>query len=567
MNFKAKLQQVLESKKEDDEELLRVDTKDFTPKQKKKREEVMDDLKEREKEFRAKYGENWMKVMQATSSKMVEEIIRKEELVEYKNQPDTAMDDGGFKIDDNALDPKGKMKTKKDINNPMDPYARMASAKTEEVIDEVSNELLGRYKEKARKSADDLSAKGKYKQSTDRWMNITKATGKQIANTTKDIRTAMNKEEKDIDESSLGDYLSSLGMEPKYVGKSDLQKHAQSSKFKTWKMNRMKEDVVNEKVDDKKQTKDMLRGRVKHQIDEPLGKEGDFKSHKIEINNEAYQKLSAHEKFKRSMKKAGYDMDAGAKRLEDMLAKQKKDREEFEKNYPEYASNKKNETMMGKLANSYEPDGDLIENYNRSQMPLKGHEYHSKSDEALRYIMKDAGEAAKAMKNHSPSSESKYLDQVNDAATVLHYRKKHNLLGTVKDKRHTSHNVKEEMTEEQFNEHVSNAAMMVKGIFNKHKKKMSEETYDHEKDDKGGKPTGKQPKLEKNDGKEENAGEKKPSARSILSGGKTETGTPRDTIEIDPMMRNRPGQPDITKKDDKDKKKDDKKDGIKGQEK
>ena len=74
------------------------------------------------------------------------------------------------------------------------------------------------------------------------------------------------------------------------------------------------------------------------------------------------------------------------------------------------------------------------ESYNRQQMPLKGHEYHSKSDAALKHIMKDAGEAAKAMKDHSPSSESKYLDQVNDAATVLHYRKKHNLMGHVKDK-------------------------------------------------------------------------------------------------------------------------------------
>lgn len=38
-----------------------------------------------------------------------------------------------------------------------------------------------------------------------------------------------------------------------------------------------------------------------------------------------------HEKFKRSMKKAGYDMDAGAKRLQDLIAKHKKEREEMEK--------------------------------------------------------------------------------------------------------------------------------------------------------------------------------------------------------------------------------------------
>lgn len=56
-------------------------------------------------------------------------------------------------------------------------------------------------------------------------------------------------------------------------------------------------------------------------------------------------------------------------------------------------------------------------------MPLKGHAYHRKSDDELHYIIKDAGEAAKAMKGHDPKAEAKYLDQVNDASTVLHYRK------------------------------------------------------------------------------------------------------------------------------------------------
>ena len=46
---------------------------------------------------------------------------------------------------------------------------------------------------------------------------------------------------------------------------------------------------------------------------------------------EETKKLSAQEKFKRSMARAGYDMDAGAKRLQDLLDKQKKEREEFEK--------------------------------------------------------------------------------------------------------------------------------------------------------------------------------------------------------------------------------------------
>ena len=46
---------------------------------------------------------------------------------------------------------------------------------------------------------------------------------------------------------------------------------------------------------------------------------------------EGSEKLTPHEKFKKSVKRAGYDMDAGAKRLEDLLAKQKAEREAREK--------------------------------------------------------------------------------------------------------------------------------------------------------------------------------------------------------------------------------------------
>ena len=60
----------------------------------------------------------------------------------------------------------------------------------------------------------------------------------------------------------------------------------------------------------------------------------------------------------------------------------------------------------------------------RRSCPLKGHEYHTKSDEELRYIMKDAHAAAQAMKSHNPKAESKYLDQLNDASTILGYRRR-----------------------------------------------------------------------------------------------------------------------------------------------
>lgn len=50
----------------------------------------------------------------------------------------------------------------------------------EEVVNELSTELLQRYKDKAMQSSADLSSKGKYKKSTNRLMAHMKATGKQI---------------------------------------------------------------------------------------------------------------------------------------------------------------------------------------------------------------------------------------------------------------------------------------------------------------------------------------------------------------------------------------------------
>ena len=49
-------------------------------------------------------------------------------------------------------------------------------------------------------------------------------------------------------------------------------------------------------------------------------------------------------------------------------------------------------------------------------------DYKRKSDAELEYIIKDASEAARAMRDHDPSAEAKYLDQVNDAVTERYQR-------------------------------------------------------------------------------------------------------------------------------------------------
>ena len=88
-------------------------------------------------------------------------------------------------------------------------------------------------------------------------------------------------------------------------------------------------------------------------------------------------------------------------------------------------------------------------------------------------------------------------------------------------------------------------AQKIKAMY---KKKVMEDTYDSEKDDKYAEnPTfGKKPKLKQVDDKSVDGGfSKKPQAAAILTGGTTMTGQKRDTVEIDPKMKNpRPGQSD-----------------------
>lgn len=58
----------------------------------------------------------------------------------------------------------------------------------------------------------------------------------------------------------------------------------------------------------------------------------------------------------------------------------------------------------------------------REITPLRGHRYHSLTNEELRFILRDAGLAANAMRGHDEKAENKYLDQQNDANTILGWR-------------------------------------------------------------------------------------------------------------------------------------------------
>jgi ribosomal protein L12E/L44/L45/RPP1/RPP2 len=112
----------------------------------------------------------------------------------------------------------------------VDTVGNYLSTKNEEVVSEVSSELLDRYKEKAKKSADDLSSKGQYKKSTDRWMNVMKATGKQIEKTTANIRKSLHGEEVEEIDEGLKQKLAGLAVAGAMAASAAGHAHAQDSR-------------------------------------------------------------------------------------------------------------------------------------------------------------------------------------------------------------------------------------------------------------------------------------------------------------------------------------------------
>ena len=111
------------------------------------------------------------------------------------------------------------------------------------------------------------------------------------------------------------------------------------------------------------------------------------------------------------------------------------------------------------------------------------------------------------------------------------------------EERRNAENVKRALTPKPVQEaacacETSKSARIIKALYKK--KGITEDMYDFEKDDKSTKPYGKKPKMAVTN-KEASFGEKKPESAAVLTGGTTLTGQPRDTVEIDPMMRKRPG--------------------------
>ena len=110
-------------------------------------------------------------------------------------------------------------------------------------LDEVSSELLGRYKEKAKKSADDLTSAGKHRQASDRHMNVMKATGKQMGKTIANIKRALNKEDLMKSARIIKDIYKKKGIKEEMYDHEKDDKGSSSVYGKAPKMGKSKEEA------------------------------------------------------------------------------------------------------------------------------------------------------------------------------------------------------------------------------------------------------------------------------------------------------------------------------------
>lgn len=148
---------------------------------------------------------------------------------------------------------------------------------------------------------------------------------------------------------------------------------------------------------------------------------------------------------------------------------------------------------------------------------------HAKSDAIAKKRVKGLIGYMQRKQGLKPMGEDVYQD--SQAATQTAFD-----MGTTPNQTEPTHSRKKEM---------SKSARIIKAIYKK-KRMVKEDMYDHEKEDKSIQTYGKKPKVMEPDEKK-NLGEKKPESRIVMSGGTTLTGEKRDTVEIDPAMKVRPG--------------------------
>ena len=346
------------------------------------------------------------------------------------------------------------------------------------------------------------------------------------------------------EDGSLSTYLSSRGINPKFVSRDTKISHAKSNEFKTWKKNHMFEDNLNESA----------------MLDKYLMSRGINPSTLPTNQKVAYAKSQQFIVWKQhhvneDITKDKSDGDTRSKQAHSPTAVRQGELDKaakFNIVKPVHTQTpiKKEGSQTGHLT---------PESVQMSESPKEGGK--KKFSGMFNPAPKGTFAYDQAMRKKKHDDIEKQQSKSGEGMTsAIDRLQKHLNREDCMDPQAAIAKVPD--TDPSVTERsrgLSKSARMIKALY-KRKGMVKEDLVDHEKEDKSVATYGKKPKFDKADEKD-SAGENKPNAAAVMTGGTTLTGEKRDDVEIDPMMRLRPGQPDPFKKDDK--KKDDKKDGKK----
>jgi hypothetical protein len=403
------------------------------------------------------------------------------------------------------------------------------------------------------------------------------------------------------EDAALNKFLMSRGINPEFVSKDTKVSHSKSGEFLKWKQDHMLESMH---VLDKKDTitfdipllirvLELTREHIKtdinlHKMVEKLinlRKRGvltmdDYKyitqiresfeieedcscNIKTQKDWEKFAQMAAEkwrlkqlkkidevstprEKFNAGLKKSGYDPHAGAKRLTDLLAKQKAEREAHEKKYAHLYANE-DVYQDPKAATQTVFDG--ANNTDDTSMKSE----RSKSARIIKSIYKNKGvtENIDVVLDESITTKKiangQHAVYWKDAPTQYEIYNADSGSSGHGGNMYGIHN--KDTQKHQLVGSLQKAKKMLHlTMSQKEKTKVTEEIYDHEKEDKSVATYGKKPNVKVNDSKGQ--GDNPDKAAIIVKGGKTLTGQGRDTLEIDPEMK-RPSKPGAPKDENK----------------
>ena len=375
----------------------------------------------------------------------------------------------------------------------------------EEMVSELSNELLQRYKDKAKKSAEDLASKGQYKKSNDRYLSHMKATGKQIERTTSSIRKSLRGEEvvAEMDKSQKGP--------PGWNISDDDEQSPPRPKVS-------KKDIKAIKKDPAKHLSDLFsREYAKKKVKEEVEEVDEGLKQKLAglaVAGAMAASAAGHAHAQDSRRITPNEPDTRWSHVQQTPAPEKKPeaKPEAKKDGPgfskEYLQQVKDGSHPRPMVSKEKAEELLKKHYNEEVEQI---------DEISKKTARQYTDKVVDPVYGMPRSSEK-LKQRMKGLEAAHKR----LTGKVKTSESADCGCMDNVDAADKNKkliQMSKSARIIKSLYKR--KGMREDTY-------GKKPSMKTIK---------NNMEDKIQASAVLTGGRTLTGQTRDTLEIDPMMR------------------------------